>query len=389
MNVMVLGGGFPTARYPGNGIFEFDQAKALAEYGHSVVYAAVDLRSIRRWRRWGFDHFSTEGVEVYRCSIPLGRVGYRLLDFCGKLGFAAIYRQIVRRFGKPDVIHAHFGDVAAYAPMICRKNAVPFVITEHNSTINGASLPAEAVRRLYMLYEPADALLAVSLPLAHNIMRYTGRQAIVVPDMVEMDEFDVVERERPDAEVFRFLSAGNLIQRKGFDLLLRAFARLRRKYTYPSLTIMGGGSEETALRQLASDLGISDAVTFSGAYERKEFADSLNQTDCFVLASRGETFGVVYVEAMAAGVPVIATCCGGPESFVTPQDGLLIPTEDVDALAEAMEKMLLNAGDYDSAAIREHTLARFSPQEIARQLTQVYRNLASTEQNQEIQTCRE
>ena len=104
-------------------------------------------------------------------------------------------------------------------------------------------------------------------------------------------------------------------------------------------------------------------------------AEEYRDADAFVLASRLETFGVVYIEAMAAGLPVIATACGGPEDFVSPDNGILVPKEDVPALADAMERMIRTRESYDSAAIARFARDRFSPAAVAGELEAVYRQI--------------
>jgi glycosyltransferase involved in cell wall biosynthesis len=90
------------------------------------------------------------------------------------------------------------------------------------------------------------------------------------------------------------------------------------------------------------------------------------------LPSRSETFGVVYVEAIACGKPVLATRCGGPESIVTAENGLLVDTGDVDALAGAMRTMTATARSYDAHAIRRQFLERFSRAAVVDRLEDVY-----------------
>ena len=96
-----------------------------------------------------------------------------------------------------------------------------------------------------------------------------------------------------------------------------------------------------------------------------------------MLASRSETFGVAYIEAMAAGLPVIATRCGGPEDFVTEENGILIPVDDESALTGAMERMMFRREDYDSAAISADIRRKFAPETIAARLTELYEGVLS------------
>lgn len=380
MLILVVGRGFPNKKNPLYGIFELDQAKALSSYGHKVVYASIDLRSIRRIRKFGFDHFVSDGIDIYRCSLPLGRVKDSLLTSCGRYGFSKIYKKIVRRFGKPDIVHAHFGDIASYVADVCKKSGQNLVITEHSSSVNVPSLPVEYKNKLTKTYQSADAVIAVGSALAKNITLHTGIVPTVIPNIVVLDSFHLAA-ERKDKSVFRFISAGNLIHSKGFDVLLRAFAEVYKTRKNICLTIMGGGAELDALKRLCSELGIDSSVSFTGKYVRKDFSSYLEKSDAFVLSSRTETFGVVYIEAMASGLPVIATSCGGPEDFVNEKNGILVPVDDVQALKDAMEHMCCRSEEYNSSSIRENAIKQFSDTEIATSITKIYRQILERRQN--------
>ena len=117
---------------------------------------------------------------------------------------------------------------------------------------------------------------------------------------------------------------------------------------------------------------ISEKVRFRGLRNRMEIAREYRNSDAFVLPSRLETFGVVYIEAMAAGLPVIATRCGGPEDFVTPETGILIDVDDGAALTAAMKRMAADRAHYDSAKIAAYARQSFSPERVATHLTEIY-----------------
>ena len=156
---------------------------------------------------------------------------------------------------------------------------------------------------------------------------------------------------------------------------LDAMALLRARGESVSLTLMGGGEEEAALKKQAQTLGLTDCVRFTGGLSREEIAAVCRESDAFALASRRETFGVVYIEAMATGLPVIATRCMGPEDFVNDENGIRVPPEDAAAFADAMERMIRSRDRYDSEAIAAFVRSRFSPQNVAEQLTQVYKEI--------------
>ena len=140
----------------------------------------------------------------------------------------------------------------------------------------------------------------------------------------------------PDRGV-RFVSVARLSHQKGQDILLQAFARAVERIPRARLTLVGSGPEvEGGLRELSAALGIADRVTFAGYVA--EPAPYLYASDCFVLASRWEGFGVALVEALQAGLPVVATDCDyGPADVVNDaRIGVLVPPEDVAALAAAL-----------------------------------------------------
>jgi glycosyltransferase involved in cell wall biosynthesis len=136
------------------------------------------------------------------------------------------------------------------------------------------------------------------------------------------------------------VGAGRLERSKGFDILVDAWAEVAAKHPDWRLRIYGDGSQRRALQQQIDALGLRENVTLEG------FSTSLQgemaQGSLFVLSSRAEGYGMVLVEAMACGVPVVSTDCpAGPRDIITPGvDGLLVPNKDVDALAGAINEMI-------------------------------------------------
>lgn len=365
MRILVAASGYDSREKHEVNIFALDQAKALRGAGHDVRFAAVDTRSIRHSRPWGYYRYTLDGIPVYYASVPCGALPLGLLELAGRLAASGICRAVGKDGWTPDIIHQHFGfELAAMA----EREGVPFVFTEHSSHHNRALSPEQA-NRLKKEYARCAAVLAVSRTLAENMRVNTGVEATVIPNTVDTVRFtpQSIAHER-----FTFVSACNLIPVKNMAGLLCAFAALDGE---PRLVIFGDGAERASLQNLAETEGVSDRVEFRGHCCREELAEAYALADCFVLASRSETFGVAYIEAMASGLPVIATRCGGPEDFVAEENGILVPTDDVDALAGAMEYMMLHRSEYDSAAIAASARERFAPEKIAAQLTEIYKEI--------------
>ena len=128
------------------------------------------------------------------------------------------------------------------------------------------------------------------------------------------------------------------------------------------------------LNEEIQNLGLSGQIKLLGFMDRDSIAKEMNQSNAFVLASRSETFGVVYIEALASGLPVIGTNCGGPEDYVNEENGILVEINNVDELSEALLTMYRKIDYYDGEEIAKKCKDTFSPDKIATQLTEIYLN---------------
>ena len=372
MYILEVSYGCPSEKYPSNGNFQLDQARALAGCGHKVVFAALDMRSFRRWRRWGLYCHSVDGIPVYEYSFPMGPFADALRRKLAASGFERLLDRVAREKGRPDIVHVHFADTAVSIVEACRKRGIPYVVTEHASSIMDDEKAAGQAEMMRYVYENAAAVIAVSPALASQIEKFTGVKAEVVDDIVDTGIFRLERQEKTDG--FRFVSAGHAEYRKGFDVLVAAFSRMCAVRDDCQLTIMGDGAELENIKRQIAGLGLMDKVCCTGYFRRGEFARKLNESDCFVLASRHETFGVVYAEAMCCGVPVIATRCGGTEGFIGAEDGLMVDVDDVAGLAKTMLSICEDVQKYDKAAIARRAHERFSPDAVGVRIAKVLEN---------------
>lgn len=210
------------------------------------------------------------------------------------------------------------------------------------------------------------------------ILEKAGYESLVINNIVDTEYYNYVENSKVDSGKFIFLSVGTLIKRKGFDLLIKAFKNANFS-SEVSLIIRGDGPEYDSLFSLVTELQLENRVQFIGKISREEMKALFNKSSVYVQPSRFETFGVVFIEALACGLPVIATICGGPENFITSEDGILIPTDDVDALTRSMIEMRNNVSNYNSKAISDRCISKFSPNIIAGQIVNVYNKVLEKE----------
>lgn len=275
--------------------------------------------------------------------------------------------------GTPDIIHAMAGAPAGTAAVrLGRKRKIPVAITEHMGPFPWPvyQLPdGTPVPEIVEAYNQADICAAVS---SHLAKRITALELIdkveVIPNFLDENIFYPGEK-RKAAGRCDFLSVGGPSKAKGTDVLLSAFAQLPVTST---LTIAGDGSERKSLERLATKLNISSRVKWRGAVSREEMPLLYQACDVFVLPSRFESFGIVYLEALACGKPVVATRCGGPEDIVSDSNGILVPIDDVESLADAMRHMSCCHMDYDPQILRADFIQRFSAKAVAHRIEQWY-----------------
>jgi len=279
-----------------------------------------------------------------------------------------------------DLIHAHFTYPDGVAAVRLGKQfGVPVIITEQNAW--GAWMPEDMSvrRRTIRAAQECTFQIAISRSVRESIVRLAGESGKlrVVPDAVDGDAFTLLEKGRqpiPNQIIF----VGAIRPVKGVDVLLRAVRLLVDSGRDVRLILVGESyfrnyqKEYDRLRQVAVDLGIAGCVNFAGKKPLTELVREIQKSALLVLPSRAESFGMVLVEALACGTPVVATRCGGPEDIVTEEVGILVPPEDPQALAAGIAQVMDRRSDYDPAKSRAYALERFSLESVGQRLQGLY-----------------
>ena len=380
MKVLFVTRGWPTKDNPMSGNYEAVQARALAKRGFEVTVAYIqkkslthvfDSRKIRRRENDGITVFSSIVVVPELPGVQSTK--YSRLDlWLSQRAFLKIYEYYRKEKGDADVIHAHLIVHAYNCKMALDKYHIPFVITEHWSEVNTACVNKN-LRRLGEGYKWADKVICVSSALSESLKKLFNIESLVIHNMVSDSFFngkDLVEK-KTSSDVVRFISVGSLVAIKRFDLLIKAFSNCQH-LSECQLSIIGSGPEEEKLSSMIAECGLKNRVAMLGRKKPKEVSELMAASDCFILTSDSETFGIVYIEAMAKGKPVIATKCGGPESFVNDSNGVLIPTGDMEATTRAIDYMVENLNRYDNAAIRQFCHDSFSEEAISQKIVAAY-----------------
>ncbi len=373
MTILIISRGLPDEKNPMNGIFEFDQAKALSGIGLKVAYFAIDFRAIWHKRKLGAYHCIKDGVACYGMNIPTGPIPIKLRLLIGQLCVSYLFEKYFKGTRENYILHSHFFSNGYMAKRLKNKYRFPLVVTEHLSELTEKNPPEHIVYYARQAYRCADQVLAVSQALADCIYRRTKTRCKVIHNVIDLDVFFKVEKEGHKG--FVFASCGELTRRKGYDLLIEAFREFHASHPDARLIIIGGGGQKKELETEIRRMRVQSCVKLVGRKTRKQMCGIYKKCDAFVLPSRNETFGVAYLEAVAAGLPIIATKCGGTDEFVNADNGLLIPVDDTEKLVDAMEQMYKGYRSYHIARMRENLVKRFSPDVIAHQLKDIYQAL--------------
>lgn len=370
-----------------SGIFQRQQAHPLKRRGIKVGIVSAGFVPFRKLLTpYPYRPFENEaGVMVYRHFIRLiipGRIANQIYYKRLISLHLHLFVRYLKEQGRPDIIHAHnclYAGLAALA--IKAKYGIPYLVTEHSSAFARNLVSKHQARLVRSVLKNADARTVVSIKFGELLQtRFGAAAAPLTPIFNILDErFEHPQGLLPKPPArgasFTFLNIASLDVKKNQAGLLRAFADAFKGAQAVQLRIGGTGLERQHLIRLAAELGIAEQVCFLGGLDRASVFREMSACDAFVLSSTVETFGVVLIEALACGKPVIATRSGGPEDIVHQDNGVLIPAQNIAALAEAMRELRLNIDKYDAAHIRNDCLARFGQEPFIRRLLNIYQDI--------------
>lgn len=241
---------------------------------------------------------------------------------------------------RPQVVNVHIvTSQAKYFLLLACLFGYKTVISAHGSDIlkpdPGCSPHLGAVLRA------ADAVTVVSGNLRDKVLAYPGVDAAKVHVISNGIDCAFWSPEKPaEPRPPTIVALGRLEHVKGFDVLLAAFASVRAAVPAARLCIIGDGSLAGDLRRQAEDLGVAEAVYFPGHLDAHAIRERLRGASVFALSSRSEGMPLSLLEAMACGLPAVATTVGGVPEVVSPDAGALVAPEDANALAEALTSIL-------------------------------------------------
>lgn len=334
------------------------------EWGHRLTselsravndgYRELIPHAIRRGRTVG-------EAELVHCPVPLPVT----------TDYAAIARRHEATLrsvlgGEPinaPVVHAHVGLPGGWAALRNARDDARVFVTEHATFLDLVLAQPEARSFYEELLQRCAGVFAVGgavrRPLAEAFPQYADRIGYL-PNPIDFDQ----QRSAPVTALRRWLFVGGLIPRKGVGWLLEAFASCWERDPDLTLTFVGDGEQRGQLTQRAAELGVIDAVAFAGAVPPNRALELMCEHDLLVHPSRFETFGMTVVEAVACGLPVLVTRCGGPEETLAGVEDAIAELVDVEEGSEALVsgywRLRERFDRLDVAGAQRELAARFS-----------------------------
>jgi rhamnosyl/mannosyltransferase len=321
-------------------------------------------------------------VEEIVDAVPVARLATLLTAFSTSISPAMVSR--IRNSGA-DLVHIHLPNPAAVLAYLASGHRGRLIVTYHSDTVKQKFLGRLFEPLLSAALRKSDAIIATSpnyLATSPVLQAFRDR-CHVIPYGIDTAQFEQCDAEAVRSIRQRFgerlvVSVGRLVYYKGFEVLIRAMASVRGK-----LVIVGDGPLRGELERLAAQLGVTENVVFAGEINNASLTTYYHAADLFALASvaRSEAFGIVQIEAMAAGLPVVNTSLDSGVPFVSidGETGLTVPPGDPQALAAAINRLLDDDGlrqTLGQAGVRR-AKREFSLDTMLRRTLQLYGSVAA------------
>ena len=360
MNILIISHMYPSTFNEVNGIFVHQQVEELREQGcevkvvSPVPWTPFPINYIsKKWKKYSEipQKMVWEGIEIY---YP------RFVSFPKSLFFASsgsrMYKGIkntvagIYKDFKFDIIHSHVALPDGYCGMLVAKEyKKPLVVTIHGQdfqyTIFRNKKCKDSIEKAINSSKKTVVVSSKLKKTGENLLKINKEKIAVVPNGINSEDIfngkSILLRKYEKKKII--LSVSHLKKSKGIQLNLKAISKNIKKYNNLFYIIVGSGKEQGELEKFSKQLCIQNNVEFVGGIPHKKVMEYMSICDIFSLPSYREGFGVVYLEAMANGIPVIACQGEGIDGIIKDKEtGILVKPKDVDSLVKAMDYLLSN-----------------------------------------------
>lgn len=384
-HILIVPSFYPQEENRQRGQFFREQALALFDSGKKIGVIYSETRSIKditfsgiKKNHFQLTYYSDNGLKtITRHSWNIIPHKFLIGVFLWIIDMIILGIRYNKRFGKPNIIHAHNVCYAGLVARILSKIfSVPYVITEHSSEHATSKIGVIKFKIIKKTYLHCNKVITVSNQLVNLISQKYGitkHNMTVINNMVDTEFFYLKDKTNGLGDKFVFLTVCNLGPIKNVDILIKAFKLAFSGNEKFLLRIVGTGDMEKKLKALVVELALEKQVQFLGRLNKDGVREEMCNSDVFVIASKYETFGIVLIEALATGTPVIGTKVGGQIEIVNEENGILVEANNIEMMAKKMKYIMQNVGKYDSNILRKYVVKRYSKTHIIDMLNNLYK----------------
>lgn len=345
-------------------IATYNIAKYLSKRGHEVHVITSSESGI----------LNQDQQNFYIHLIKRGKVRFiRYIPFLIRI-------LLVLRKIKPDIIHAQTIGMGVVGFLAKKFFKIPYVVYGRGSEVYFSWLFKNQISRLVLRH--ADAVVALTEDMKKSLQRFCNREIYIIPNGIELDRFinlpkkeETLSRIGINDQENIILFVGRLCYVKGVEYLIRAMNIIvNKKNKKVKLIIIGDGEERQNLEKLTKELNLGNNVIFLGKIPNEKIAEFMASSDVFVLPSLSEGFPSVILEAMACGLPIVATNVGGIPYVVNEEEnGFLVMPKDSEQIAEKILFLLENKNISEEISKKnKEMIKKYDLNNIIQELEKVY-----------------
>jgi len=350
---------FPPKWIGGTEIATYDLAEHLARRGHEIhIITSLDKGQLK---------------ESYERGFYIHRVFKPKIKNIGILIFWINALKILQEIDA-DIVHAQSLGNAIPAVIYKKIKKIPYTVWGQGLDVN---MPGWFIKKTAKTcLANADAIIALSDNMKNTMQLMSDREVVVIPNGIDLTKYDEGQRKQRTHRK-TIIYVGRLHAVKGVQYLLEAMSAVHRKVPQAELVIVGDGNERAALETLTDQLGIRECVKFVGMVPHEQVTDWMYNADIFVLPSISEGFPLVVLEAMACGLPVVATRVGVlPEIIEDGTNGFVVDAKSPYEIADKLLTIMQSDELYEKMSVNgKKIVEKFSWNNITEIIEGVYREI--------------
>ena len=292
--------------------------------------------------------------------------------------YKKILKDYISKYGKPSVIHVHAPMKAGLLALWLKSvYEIPYIVTEHSSMYDPSATDSFYLRSRYFrentakVFQGAVAVTCVSETVGSVLQKLFRLNPItVVHNVVQTNHFHPVDIDDIKNRPFRWVHVSSLNPRKNVEGIIEAFFRLNE--TAPDWQLRLVGPKNEFIVKLIADTGLQSKIKFVGEVSYEDVAKEVATADALILFSKQENYPCVISEALCCGLPVLSSDVGGIQEAIDESNGILVPSENVEVLSQAIKVMMKNYSMYNKQTIAEKAMLSYSEDTIGKQFISLY-----------------